>query len=63
MSHPNVLKLIGVYEETEKGSLSAVTELMAGSIIQYIRVNHVNRLELASGFIFPPACSAKTRGS
>ena len=46
-SHQNVLKLIGVHGDMNKGQFTTVSELMAhGNIMEYIRKNHVNRLEL-----------------
>jgi len=56
MSHPNVLKLIGVQGDMEKGQFINVSEWMAhGNIMQYIKNNSVNRLELVRGFTFPAA--------
>ena len=53
-SHPNVLKLVGVLGDMGKGVLITVSEWMAhGNIMEFIKKNHVNRLELARGFTFP----------
>ena len=52
LSHPNVLKLVGVQGDMDKGEFITVSEWMAqGNAIEYIRKNHVNRLELVRGFI------------
>jgi serine/threonine protein kinase len=54
LSHPNVLKLVGVQGDMEKGQFTTVSEWMAhGSIMEYINNNHVNRLELVCDFTFP----------
>ena len=53
-SHPNVLKLIGILGDMGKGEFITVSEWMAhGNIMEFIKKNHVNRLELARGFMFP----------
>ncbi|KAF9644344.1 kinase-like protein [Thelephora ganbajun] len=50
LSHPNVLKLAGVQGDMEKGQLVTVSEWMAhGNIMEYIKKNHVNRLDLLHG--------------
>jgi len=47
LSHPNVLKLVGVLAGTERYQFATVSEWMAhGNITEYIRKNAVNRLEL-----------------
>jgi len=47
LSHPNVLKLAGVQGDMDKGQFTTISEWMFhGNIMQYIRRNHVNRLEL-----------------
>jgi serine/threonine protein kinase len=54
LSHPNVLKLAGVQGDMEKGQFITVSEWMAhGNIIEYIKNNHVNRLELVRDFTSP----------
>ncbi|KAF9641863.1 kinase-like protein, partial [Thelephora ganbajun] len=48
--HPNVLKLFGVWGDMEKGQFVTVSEWMThGNIMEYIRNNHANRLELLYG--------------
>ena len=62
LSHPNVLKLVGVQGDMEKGQFTTVSEWMAhGNIMEYIKNNHVNRLELVCGFTFPVTSSTKMR--
>jgi len=52
LSHPNVLKLVGVQGDMDKGHFITISEWMAhGNAMEYIRKNHVNRLELVRGFI------------
>lgn len=47
LSHPNVLKLVGVQGDMGKGQFSTVSEWMEhGNIMQFIKYNHVNRLDL-----------------
>ena len=47
LSHPNVLKLTGVWGDMEKGQFITVSEWMAhGNIMEYLKKNPVNRLEL-----------------
>jgi serine/threonine protein kinase len=54
LSHPNVLKLVGVQGDMERGQFITVSEWMAhGNIMEYIRNNHANRLELVRDFAFP----------
>jgi len=51
LSHPNVLKLIGAKEDVKKRELITVSEWMAhGTVMDYIKNNHTNRLELVRGF-------------
>jgi serine/threonine protein kinase len=60
LSHPNVLKLVGVQGDMEKGQFTTVSEWMAhGNIMEYIRNNHVNRLELVCDPTFPVTSSTK----
>jgi len=55
LSHPHVLKVMGVYGDIDKGQFTAVSEWMAnGNIMEYIKKNHVNRLELVSDFASVP---------
>ena len=61
LSHPNVLGLVGVQGDMEKGPFVTVSVWMVrGNIMQYIRNDHVNRLELVRDFTFPAASSART---
>ena len=47
LSHPNVLKLVGVQEDTKKHQFVTVSEWMGGrNIMEFIKYNHTNRLEL-----------------
>ena len=62
LSHPNVLKLIGVHGDMEKGQFTTVSEWMAhGNIMEYIKNNHTNRLELVRAFTFPTTSFTKSR--
>jgi len=55
LSHPNILKLVGVHEDTKKREFSTVSEWMGGgNIMEFINGNHANRLELVNGFLFLP---------
>ncbi|KAF9644736.1 kinase-like protein [Thelephora ganbajun] len=50
LSHPNVLKPVGVQGDMEKGQFVTVSEWTAhGNIMEYIKNNHTNRLELLHG--------------
>ncbi|KAF9645811.1 kinase-like protein [Thelephora ganbajun] len=50
LSHPNVLKFAGVQGDMEEGQFITVSEWMThGNIMEYIRKNPVNRLELLHG--------------
>jgi len=61
LSHPNVLKLTGVYNVWQ-GQLTTVSEWMKhGTIMDYIKYNHTNRLELVCAFTFPATPAAKMR--
>ena len=54
LSHPNVLKLVGAQWCVEKEQFTTVSEWMAhGNIMQYIKNNRTNRLELVRAFTFP----------
>ena len=47
LSHPNVLRLIGVPDTLEDGRFSMVSEWMAnGNITEYVRSNAGNHLKL-----------------
>ena len=61
VSHPHVLRFTGVCGDMGKGQFVTVSEWMEhGNIMDYIRINHVNRLELVCDFAFPVAPFAKT---
>ena len=54
MSHPNILKLVGVRGDMDQGQFITISEWMAhGNIMEYIRKNPANRLELVRGFTVP----------
>ena len=60
LEHPNILKLVGVQGDMNKGQFITVSEWMAhGNVMQYIQKNHVNRLELVRGSAVPPIPSLK----
>ena len=60
LSHPNILKLVGIQGDINKGQFTIVSEYMAhGNVMQYIKANYVNRLELVCGFAVPPIPSLK----
>ena len=60
LSHPNVLKLVGVQEDMERGQFITVSGWMAhGNIMEYIRNNCTNRLELVCDFAFPTTSFVK----
>ena len=64
LSHPNILKLAGVQGDMERGQFVTVSEWMAhGNIMEYIKKNHVNRLELVREFAFPPHPSLRCDSS
>jgi len=49
LSHPDVLKLLGVLGDINVRGFSAATELTVyGNIMQNIKTNHANRLELVT---------------
>jgi len=60
LSHPNVMKLVGVLGGIEKCRLSTVVSewMMHGDIIKYIEKNYAHRLELVRDSAFPAASSA-----
>ena len=54
LSHPNVLKLVGVLATMDQARFTTVSEWMAhGNIMEYIRKHAANRLDLVgvSGFL------------
>jgi serine/threonine protein kinase len=54
VSHPNILNFAGVQGDMEKGQFVTVSEWMEhGNIMEYIKKNHVNRLELVRDFTSP----------
>ena len=56
------MKLVGVYGDMAKGEFATVSEWMKhGNIMDYVKSNHTNRLELVRGFTFPTTFSVKTR--
>jgi hypothetical protein len=62
LSHPNVLTLAGIQGDMEKGQFSVVSEWRThGNIMEYIKNNHANRLELVRDFTFPTASLTQTR--
>jgi len=47
LSHPNILKLVGVHEDTDKRQFSTVSEWIGGgNIMEFIQGYRANRLEL-----------------
>jgi len=62
LSHPNILKLAGVHGDMDKGQFIAVSEWMAhGTIMEYIRKNPVNRLELVRSSTVPATSFTEVR--
>ena len=62
LSHPNVLRLVGVQGDMEKGQFVTVSEWMAhGNIMQFIQNNHTNRLDLVRDFTFSATSFTKLR--
>jgi serine/threonine protein kinase len=62
LSHPNVLKLVGVQGDMGTGQFVTVSEWMAhGNIMGYIKKNRTNRLELVRNFTSPATSLPKTR--
>jgi len=62
LSHPNVLKLLGVKEDVEKREFITVSEWMEhGTIMDYIEHKHANRLQLVRSFTFPATPTTKMR--
>lgn len=59
MSHPNILKLIGVQGDMSRGPFITVSEWMThGNIMEYIENHSVNRLELVRALHVPHFCVA-----
>ena len=55
LSHPNILKLVGVQEDMKKRQLAIVSEWMShGNIMEFIDNYHANWLELVRGITVPP---------
>ena len=53
LSHKNILKLTGVQADAERGRFVTVSEWMThGNVMDYIRGNGTNRLELVRGSTF-----------
>ena len=58
------MKLAGVHGDMDKGQFITVSELMVhGNIMEYIRKNRVNRLELVRGFTVPATSFTKMPNS
>jgi len=54
LSHPNIMNLVGVQEDVNKRQFSMVSEWMSrGNIMEYIKNNYANRLELVRGITSP----------
>ena len=54
------MKLAGVYGDMTKGEFVTVSEWMKhGNVMEYVKHNHTNRLELVRGFTFPTIFSAE----
>lgn len=52
LDHPHVSKLVGVYGDLEKDQFITVSGWMEhGNIVDYIKKNHANRLELVRDLI------------
>ena len=61
LSHPNILKLVGVSGDMGRRHFITVSEWMEhGDIMKYIKHNSVNRLELVRHLTFPVASSIIT---
>ena len=64
LSHPHVLKLVGVYGDMEKREFTTVSEWMThGHIIEYIKKNAVNRLKLVCGSVLSPLLPLRCNNS
>jgi len=55
LSHPNIVKLVGVQEDVKSRQFAIVSEWMSrGNIMEFVENNHdANRLELVRGITFP----------
>jgi len=54
LSHQNIVNLVGVQEDVNERQFSTVLEWMPrGNIMEYIKNNHANRLELVRGITSP----------
>ena len=54
------MKLVGVYGDMNKGQFITVSEWMAhGNVMEYIKTNQVNRLELVRALAVPPILPLK----
>ena len=54
LSHPNILKLVGVQEDMKRRQFAIVSEWMTrGNIMEFIENNQANRLDLVRGITFP----------
>ena len=63
LSHPNVLGLVGAQEDIKKRQLVVVSErMMYGNIMEYIKENHANRLELVRDFALLTVSFTKIQG-
>jgi len=62
LSHPNILKLVGVQEDVKERQFTMVSEWMSqGNIVEFIENNRANRLELVRGFTLPQISITKMR--
>ena len=53
LSHPNILELVGVLYDVEQYQFATVSEWMVhGSIMEYIKMNATNRLDLVCASTF-----------
>ena len=61
LSHPNIMRFVGVYGDIEAGQFATVSEWMVhGNIMECIKNNHANRLELVRDIEFPATSFAHT---
>jgi len=61
LSHPNVMRFVGIYGDMEAGQFATVSEWMPhGNIMEYIKKHHANRLELVCEIVFPATSSTHT---
>ena len=59
LSHPNIMKFVGVRGKDRKAFVTVWEWMVHGNIMEYIGKNHVNRLELVRGFAIPAAFFTK----